>query len=400
MAARIEKVEKEFILTSAAEASLSMRIQGAGRNLSCRLAKADSSLLRLAAEAGEEASFRAWESVSVRFDFRGQPIAFTTKVKRSARGLIELQPPELMYRDLCRRWPRVPSPKGYSARLRLPGYGLELNCPECRDYAELSEPAATLASAPLASLVERFKLKARELSDESRVVMFKDGRWPSDAAEETAAALGRAVFLPSLAGGLPVVDPYPEGRIVTRELLEDFEGPSSLAGGSALAAYLEGRAAGGLTAALWCPILYYRYAIGLVYLGVSSPRPFDLRALDFAADFARALAWSLKSYGYYEASRPEGDFCPASLVDLSPSGLLLSLRSGMPSLKPKSFLELLLSCPDGERPLRARIARRFSAGKSSFYGLAFQGLGETEASQLARGLYGPGSEEFAQGGRC
>jgi hypothetical protein len=400
MAARIEKVEKEFILMAAAESALPVLIQAAGRSLSCRLSGADQSLLRFSPSKEESSPFRAWETVSARFDFRGQPMAFTTKVRRSGQGLLELASPEIMYRDLLRRWPRVQAPRGFSARLLLPGFGLSLSCPESREYAEVEEPEANFGAPSLAALAEEFRRRAAELSDEYRVIMFKDGRGPADAAEGIASALGRVVFVPSTASGLPIVDPYPEGRLVTQSDLEDFEGPLSLAGDSALGGYLASRAHRGLIAALWCPILYYRYVIGLVYLGSSTLRPFDLRAVDFAYGFSRSLAWSLKRYGYFEATAPQSDLCPASLIDLSPSGLLLSLGRGMPVLKPSATLDLVLESPLGEKSLKARVARHFSAGKEAFYGLAFEALPESEASELANGLYGIDSDIGAKGGFC
>lgn len=399
MAARIEKVEKEFILSSAAESALPFRVQAPGRSLICRLSGVDKALLHLTPGRGGGIPFRAWETVSVQFDFRGQPMAFTAKVKRSSQGLLELASPEALYRDLLRHWPRVEAPQGFSASLLLPGFGLALSCPESGKYVEV-EPERNFGDSSLSSLVEQFKEEASEYSDESRVIMFKEGRCPEGAAEELVSALGKVLFVGSMVSGLPVADPYPEGRLITQDKLEDFEGTLSLAGDSALGAYLESRARVGLLSALWCPILYYRYVIGIVYLGSSSFRPFDLRAVDFAYSFSRALAWNLKRYGYFEASTPQSDLCPASLVDLSPSGLLISLEKGMPILKASMDLDLVLASPLGEKPLKARVARRFSAGKNCYYGLAFEDMQETEASELARGLYGSDCDFLARGGLC
>ena len=72
----------------------------------------------------------------------------------------------------------------------------------------------------------------------------------------------------------------------------------------------------------------------------------------------------------------------------------------MPILKAGKDLDLVLASPLGEKPLKARVARRFSAGKSSFYGLAFEDLPVDEASELARDLYGSSCEFIAQGGLC
>lgn len=403
MAARIERVEKEFILGAAAEAGTLARIQASGRTIDCRLVQAGKELLRFSPAEEDSALFKAWDRVAVRFDFRGQTVAFSAPVRRASRGLLELSWPEAMYRGLSRRFARVPAPRDFCADLLLPDLDLRLGCPECREYAEVERPAAKegLDADTLASLVAAFKEKAAFHASESRVVMWKDGRGPADAAEDLVANLGRILYIPSTLSGLPLADPYPEGRVITRAMLEDYESPASLAGDSPLGERLAALSREGLAAALWCPILYYRYAVGLVYLGNdgASRKPFDLRAVDFAWEFSRLLAWLLKRHGYFGAAEAEPQARRGAVVDASPSGALIEISGRAPRLKQGSAVELLLSLGDKSYSCRGRVARRWEDKGSSYYGLAFEGLAEEARAELERGLYGVLRPE-APGGRA
>lgn len=406
MAARIEKVEREFIISNAADSSLSARVQGPHGGIPCRFLPPKNGLIRFLPQGGEgdQPPFRAWDSVSVNFEFHGQAMTFTTRVKNVDRALLELEFPETMYRDLLRRWPRVAPPKGFEASLLLPGSGLELPCPPCREYTELYAPKSSFASESLNGIVDRFKQKAADMADESRVVMYSKGRWPSDLAEETIAELGRALFLPSLKSGLPTVDPYPEGRIITRSSYAAAHGLDDLSPDSKILSFIRQKSLEGLNSALWYPILYYRYAVGFAYLGIRGPRCVDLAAVEFVHDFCYALAWSLKVHGYFDAqaSHTHEDLQAVSLVDISASGILVSLDQNLPRLKPSATVDLVLSDPSGQRPLKARVARAIGAKKNMLYGLAFESIGEKDEDQIAKGIYGPAAEEISksQGGHC
>ena len=310
MAARIDVVEREFLILNAAEAKTQARIQAQGRVVNCPMAAADKSLVRFAPKNGEAQLFRAWETVSVYFDFRGQVFVFESTVRRATRDSLELAYPESMYKGLSRRWPRVKPPRELSVDLILPDGALKLPCPLSREYVHVDLPARStnLKADSLAGLVASFKAEAEKLCEENRVVMFKDGRGPADIAEDLVSSYGRAIFAPSLLSGLPIIDPYPEGRLVTKADLE-LVGDSSVFESSNVQAFFEDRYRSGLQAAIWCPVRYYRYTIGVVYLGNrrDATRPFDMRLLDFAWDFSSLLAWFLKRHGYFEAGgKPVG----------------------------------------------------------------------------------------------
>jgi hypothetical protein len=391
VAVRIDRVEREFILVSAAESKTEARLRAAGRSMKCVVA----------ATGGESVSFSTPEPspafvprelVSVSFDFRGQAVAFDAPVLRSNAKGVELLLPEAMYRSLSRRWTRVRTPKDLSVDFILADSSLSLDCPESDEWVdvELPELRAGLDSSNLSALVESFKAKAKGIASEGRVIMYKS-QGPADIAEEMASRMGRVLYIPSTMGFLPQTDPYPQGRIVTRSMAEDFEGAQAMARGSKLVSYLRGRADSGLNSALWCPVVYYHYAVGLVYMANGPERPIalDFGAVDLAWEFSRVLAWFLKRHGYFDASVSSSSAPKrGSIVDASPAGLLAVVPLGGPKLELGSVIRLRLSLKDRGIVCSGKVARRYNEGGMSFCGIAFMDLSAQDMAALSLGLYG------------
>lgn len=390
MAVRIDRVEREFILSAAAEAKTEARLRAEGRSLRCRVAEFRNGSLFFAM-GGKESRFSQREKVSVCFDFRGQSVAFDARVLGAASGRVELELPQSMYRSLARKWTRVARPRNLTVDFLLPGAELSLECPVSEEWVdvELPELRAGLDSSNLAALVDSFKSKASAIASEGRVIMYKD-RGPADVAEELAARTGRVLYVPSTLGPLPLVDPYPAGRIVTKDMAESFEELESLASGSRLASYLAARAGGGLHSGIWCPILYYQYAVGIVQVanGPDRPRALDLGAVDLAWEFSRVLAWFLKRHGYFAEAAGGTAAKRGSIVDASPSGILAVLPAGGPKIEQGSVIRLRLGLKDKGIPCTGKVARRYDEGDSRFCGIAFMDLSDQDKAILSIGLYG------------
>jgi hypothetical protein len=398
VAVRIERVEREFILVSAAESRTEARLRAAGRSIKCTVAAAGgesvsfSSAPSIGGQAVPAPAFALRELVSVRFDFRGQSVAFDAPVIKSSPIGIELRFPETMYRSLSRRWTRVKPPKDLIVDFILADSSLSLDCPESDEWVEVELPElrAGLDSSTLTSLVDSFKDKAKCIASEGRVVMYKS-QGPADIAEEMAARVGRVLYVPSTRGLLPQVDPYSAGRIITRDMAEDFEGPLAAVQGTKLAAYLRERAGGGLNSAIWCPVIYYHYAVGMVYIANGPERPIalDFGAVDLAWEFSRILAWFLKRHGYFAESTASGSAPKrGSIVDASPSGLLAVLPIGGPKIEQGSTIRLRLGLKEKVIVCTGRVARRYNEAGMSFCGIAFVDLSAQDMAALSIGLYG------------
>jgi hypothetical protein len=399
LASRIDRVEKEFILVTASETSTPARVQALGRMLACRLSSAGKDMVRLSLADGQAVDLKPWESVSVYFDFRGQGFVFETTVRKSAPASIELAYPECMYRGLSRRWPRVAPPQDLSVDIVLPDGGLKLACPVSREYAEVDLPESRggLKTDSLASLIASFKEKAEGMSNDNRVVMFKEGKGPADFGEELVSSIGRALFIPSILSGLPIADPYDDGRIIVKDEIENFDDELSISRSQKLRLFLESKSREGLSGLLWCPVRYYRYTVGVVYVAtrLDANLPFDFRILDFAWDFAALLAWFLKRHGYFDQGKMEAAPRRGAVVDASPTGVLVGLGAGQPRLKTGARLELRMRFGKGEHPCYGRVARRFEKDGRSYYGLAIEGLDDETALLFSKDLYGDKAANIA-----
>jgi hypothetical protein len=409
VAVSINRVEREFILVSAAQAKSEARLRASGRSLKCLVSSAGDGSISFST-ATVPPHFALRELVSVCFDFRGQAIAFDAPViKATSNGLV-LGLPESMYRSLSRRCARVCPPKGLTVDFLLADSSLRLNCPESEEWVEVELPELQegLDSRDLVSLVDSFKAKAKSMASEGRVVMYKD-KGPSDVAEKMAARMGKVLYVPSAFEALPLTDPYSGGRIVTRDMAGEYEASAvatsspTLTTGSQLSSYLRGRAIKGFSSALWCPVVYYRYTIGMVLMSNGADRPFslDFSAVDLAWEFSRILAWFLKRYGYFASSDSEvatSTLHRGGIVDASPSGLLAELPVGSLSIEQGTVIRLRLGLKDRSLVCSGKIARRYNEGGISFCGIAFMDLSAQDRAFLSRELYGEAEDEQAERG--
>lgn len=397
MAVRIEKVEREFILVTAAESKMELRIQAPGILLKSRILSAgDGKLVLSLPDAAPRFAPRA--AISIFFDFRGQGVAFESSVIRHSDGTLELGYPECMYRSLSRRWPRVPAPRDITVEFLLPDAQLKLDCPESEEWTEVELPELRegLDSQSLAALVDSFKVKASGQASEGRVVMYKD-KEPTDIAEEMAAKFGRVLYVPSTLSSLPIGDPYPSGRIVTLEMASDLEGPQAAAMGSKLSILLKELAAEGVSSILWCPVLYYRYVVGMVVMS-RTEGALDFGAVDLAWEFSRVLAYFLKRHGYFADSGEGEGPTVGTVVDASPSGLLAAVPRRGPNFSTGSALQLRLGVRGKSIVCSAKIARRYEEGGTRFYGIAFTELPASDMALISTGLYGDADFASAGGG--
>lgn len=409
MAVHIDRVEREFILVSAAQAKTEARLRAAGRSVKCIVAAAADESVSFST-SGPPPHFAPRELVSVCFDFRGQAVAFDAPViKSTSKGLV-LGFPESMYRSLSRRWSRVRPPKDLTVDFLLAESSLHLDCPESEEWVdvELPELREGLDSRDLASLVESFRSKAQSMASEGRVIMYKD-KGPSDVAEEMAARMGKILYAPSALGPLPLTDPYSSGRIVTRAMAEEYETSAVAASAetqapvSQLSSYLRVRALKGLCSALWCPVIYYRYTVGMVLMSNGADRPYslDFGAVDLAWEFSRILAWFLKRHGYFASPKSEvSSSAPhrGGIIDASPSGLLAELPVGGPPMEQGSVIRLRLGLNDRGIVCSGKVARRYNEGGMSFCGIAFVDLSAEDRAFLSRELYGEAEDEQEEKG--
>ncbi|MBU0928927.1 MAG: PilZ domain-containing protein [Spirochaetes bacterium] len=397
-------IEKEFILNQVKKNASRIVVFGSGKSIDGTLKSFDKETLILSATAKAADSFKPWDPVSVFLSYQSQRVTFPGKVKKICGGELVIGLPENLIKAPQRKAVRVPPPKDLKLEFLLQNERIRIDCPESGEYSELQMPALSVGfdTGTIHSLLESFREKTSTMYSKSGIVMFNKGRKPETVEERLISDIGRTLLVPSTHSPLPSADPYPEGRIITQAMAEAFEGPSVFLEGSALERSRAEKTASGVVSELYCPILYYQYVVGYIYLMNDETRKtcLDYRAVDFSWEFSRILAYSLKANNYF---RLDEEYAPnpykPQVVDLSAGGCLLLMPKAAFKVKLKngSVLDIAISRGDtGESvAMKGRVARRFDDKENDYYGVAFMNADQDALVELRKSLYADDSSRFA-----
>ncbi|MDX9959350.1 MAG: PilZ domain-containing protein [Spirochaetia bacterium] len=397
-------IELEFILKEVMRAASAVIIHGSGKSLSAVIHDFGKDFLTLDYKDGgpEVEDFKLWEEVSVYLANHEQRSTFKAKVNKIGAGRLVLGLPDKILKAPQRNAVRVPPPRNVSLSFFLQEEVVSIDCPESREYTEIDLPVLRegFDTSSMNNLVESFRRKASELVVKNGIVMFNKGRKPVSVEEEILCYYGRAILVASTMSTLPVVDPYPDGRIVTQSMVDDYERTRSILEGSRFETARLEKALSGIVAEAWCPILYYQYVVGYVYLMNDQSRPvsLDFRAIDFSWEFARILAYKLRDSNYFRAdpdARPD-PFKPG-VIDFSATGCLFYLPKASFRIKLKvgAIIDLCIDTGHSELSVKGRIARRYDDKENEYYGICFVSAEDEDLSILKAALYSTGSTRFA-----
>jgi hypothetical protein len=121
----------------------------------------------------------------------------------------------------------------YNVTFHLANEDITLDYPVCPEYISVDSPACAerFMGSTLQDLVCEFKREVGQKATENTIIMFRN-RPPATFEEELVSKTGKVLFIPSTASPLPKQDPYPEGRIITESIEEQFEDPNFFVEGS------------------------------------------------------------------------------------------------------------------------------------------------------------------------
>jgi len=404
MAKFVTFIEKEFILNQVRKTGSRVVVFGSGKSIDGALSSFDKETLVLHVNPRASAAFKAWDAVSVFLSYQSQRLTFPGKIRKIGGSDLVVGLPENLVKAPQRKAVRVAPPQDLTLEFSLQNERIRIDCPESGEYSELEMPALSVGfdTASINGLLQSFKDLTSTMYSKSGIVMFNKGRKPETIEERLISEIGRTLLMPSMQSPLPSADPYPEGRIVTQRMAESFEGPSVFLEGSALDRSRAEKSVAGIVSELYCPILYYQYVVGYVYLMNDEAKKtcLDYRAVDFAWEFAHILAYSLKSNNYFKLDEDSVvDPYKPKVVDLSASGcqLLMPKAAFKVKLKKGSVLDITISRGDtgASVVVKGRVARRFDDRENEYYGVAFLNAEEDALAALRKSLYADDSGRFA-----
>jgi hypothetical protein len=393
MASKLKKIEFEFILKASMLSSLPLRIHGSGRTSHCQILDLKPGLVVIDVDP-DPRPLQTFEKVSCYLDYHGQIMTFKTAVKAIEGRRVSIAWPDFVYKDIKRKHVRVPAPRGFKAEFSLASDRFRLEYPECEEYADVSLPDSLksgLKHGTINDLIASFREKASANASENRIVMFKD-RKPELHEEKLIVKYGKILYIPSVTSGLPIEDPYPDARLITKSIAEDFEGSAFFTEGSKMDALLAEKQAAQVHAEMWSPIHYFQYVVGYVYLANVGDdlRPFMLESVDFAHEFSKVLAYYLRQNNYFKVTEnPNPKRYSGKVIDVSLSGFLIEVPHELLSvrLRPDTAIDAKVEMRSGSFETKAKVARRLDDKEVTLYGINFSKLDANDERLLAMELY-------------
>lgn len=389
----VSRIEKEFLIRSIVQNEQPVRFHGISASGTGLITMIDQSMISVTLiDMMDDEPFCAHEHVTGYFDCHGRTYAFETMIRNSRQNELQLDPPGRLLRSLQRKYVRVRKPRDIQIAISLPNEEICLDYPVCPDYVSLDKPSRQTGyqGKNLAEIIKLFKTDIGGKSSKDTIVMFRTKK-PDCFEEKLICDTGRVLFIPSTASGLPKVDPYPEGRIITLTQEEKFEDPNYFVEGSRFEKLLEEKKDRGISSEIWCPIVYYQYVVGYIYAAHTEGESFDVSMVDRLWDFSRILAAELKKTGYFasETTIAQSRGHKPEILDMSPGGMLISLPDRDVRIPVKEGSTFTTTISFGKKTVQcaARVVRRYEGNGAISYGTTFLDLAPQDIMNLYEFLY-------------
>ncbi|ULQ60189.1 DUF1577 domain-containing protein [Brucepastera parasyntrophica] len=392
MIQKVSTVEKEFLLRTIMKEHSPVRIHGVSNIATGLITDISKTEIRVTFHPPCSLNdFSLREHVTGYFDCIGKTYAFETVIQKNSEQQILLNYPENLLKSLQRKYVRVHKPKDIQVHFHLENEDINMDYPVCSEYVSVDsiQTHSQIRGKGLPEMIASFRKRLEGKCHTNTIVMFRTKK-PENFEENLICETGKILFIPSTNSGLPQNDPYPEGRIITERIEETFEDPNFFVEGSKFAKLLKAKKDRNIQSEIWCPIIYYQYVVGYIYLA-NTNESFDFSTVDYLWDFSRILAFQLKQSTYFKDEAPNKDNPAhyAQIIDMSPGGMLISFPKNelRVPIKEGSIFSVDIHIEQKKINCSARITRRFEKNDTLFYGSVFVDLRPDNMMYLYEALY-------------
>jgi hypothetical protein len=330
------------------------------------------------------------------FDYRGQVIIFSAEVNFIKDEHIYCDIPEMLYKNLDRSFSRVTTPTDISVQFTFLGDRYNLLFPKVMEYENeaVGDFFSNLDPKNLSGLIEQMAGWIKNYANGYKLVIFKDQK-PSSTEERIVAETGKTLYLPSTVGTFPQTDPYPKKRIIVEEMFKRYlesTGVDPAYIDDACTRFIKGKFESGIFSDAWIPVLFQEYVIGYIHIWINKEGklPFDFGVLDTLYQFAKVLAHSLKTNGYFEKGKLKNEPFEGKVIDVSASGLLFAYPNSSLSsaLLVDSELTVKVLTPRRMINASAKIVRRYKDATQGYFGCRFLDMAPEDLRFLFEYIYG------------
>ncbi len=408
MGTEMGRIEQEFILNNIIEKKLPVKLHIRKNEIEGIFLSMDNNLLFSSSNSliGE---IEKGEYVNFFFAFFSHTMTFKTIVLSEGNPL-KLKVPDHIYKNLKRKFVRVPTGSDIELSFTLENARIVLDFPKTQEYESLDSEIFSddFNLVDLKDLFSQFKTKSSQFASGSEIIMLRS-REPGTFEERIIAETGKSLFIPETTAPFPNNEKVDSEYVITEEMFLDKHGDEIVIHGKNLREMeilLKEKYRSGIYAELFTPVIYHEYAIGYLHLvnDEKRKRPFTSQTLNFAREFSRILAFSLEKQGYFTGGKlAESQYNP-EIIDISASGLMFTHPEKKLSEILGMYGDLKLSLKIGPRKMEmlSRVMRKYKSKDIYFYGLQFLEIEPEDFRFLFDYVYGrPFSDDddrFWEGG--
>jgi hypothetical protein len=344
------------------------------------------------------------EKINLIFEYQEKIITFSVEISALRANHITAAVPEFMYKNLGRSHSRVVTPPDLQVQFTFREERYSLSFPKITDYdsGEITEFMEKLNPPDLNGLIAQIGIWIKGFASGFKLVIFKDTQ-PATAEEKILAETGKAIYLPSTLGSLPVLDSHPKKRLVTDEMLKRYlesAGVEKEYLDETAARFIRSKFEGGIFSDAWIPVLFQEYVIGYIHVWINKEGlpPLNEETMETLYQFARVLAFSLKINGYFDSGRLNNEPFTGNVIDISASGLLFAypISDLSATLRTDSELSVKLIAPTRGIAATAQIVRQYNDKTTSYFGCRFLDIAPEDIRFLFEFIYGkPFTDEDA-----
>ena len=395
MAILVKNIEREFLFLTAMRERSPITMNAGNGEWTVRIASVNAELVSFQHEV-PLGLLRKGAMYDFRYNVRGQTIAFKARMSEPGEKRFGVSMPENVYKNLSRRFARLPPPGDLAVSFSFAGERFDLDFPPSDAFNPASEPEPSTHFDPsdLRDLMAEFERKALAIASDRGIVMFKD-RKPESVEENLMASTGRCFYLPVALSGIPRSDPFAERSILIRD---DFTAHFMEAGlepdfaEDEVSRIERAKRSSGILSELTVPILFQDYAIGyatIVNRHAGKP-PIDLGSVKTFMAFARVFAWSLKLHGYFKGSPMLSENYRTQVVDVSAGGLLFACgdQKLIQALKEGSTVAVQVCAKKRVVDAHGTIRRHYVGTGEGYFGIEFSMMAPEDFRFLFEYLYG------------
>jgi hypothetical protein len=388
---KISRIEKEFILAKVADNEIEVRLTGDKREAKGVLGSVEEDCLYVSLTRSDPDAFSIGTEVIAYFSYFGHVMTFDSTVRGNDDGVLRLDLPDHMFRNLSRKYARVRPPTDASVSFAVHETRVRLNFPRSEEYRAVEAPIVEegLDLKNIQKLIEWFREKTADVASVNRIVMFRD-KPPKAFEERMISQSGRILYIPDTAARLPEAGSSTAGRIINRAML--LQAGMGDEGKDRMPSLLAEKRSKGILAEIYCPILFHEYVVGYIYLAQDRQmeRKFDEDLLEETDEFAKVLAYSLKINDYIKGAPSETNTYQGEIIDISAAGLLFANPSDQLKDQLALYADLDLLLAIGQRKIRvvSRVMRKFVNDNVTFFGLQFMEMKPEDFRFLFEYVYG------------